>query len=137
METLQERSWGKTNKLRVWLVFFVASLFPFYAFIQMNFLNTLSASLIQNVGITPSQLGVLSAGYLFVDALFLLPVGILLDRFSIRILLLAGIFICTLGALFFSISQAFVSILSSRLISGIGHAFALLSCFRFISLYFE
>jgi predicted MFS family arabinose efflux permease len=120
-----------------WVFFFIAALFPFYSFIQMNCLNTLGAQLIENESILSSQLGFLSALYIYTSAALYLPVGILLDRFPTKNLLATGVGFCTIGAFFFAISQEYHFILTARFISGIGHAFAFLSCFRLVAQLFS
>lgn len=126
-----------TGNSKDWLICMVASLFPFYAFIQMNFLNTLSSYFIHDRVITTSQLGLLSAGYIYTDALVLLPAGILLDRYATRTLLLWGMGLCTAGGILFASSEQFSLLFLARIISGVGHAFAFLGCFRLASRWFK
>lgn len=113
----------------------IAALFPFFAFIQMNLLNVLGPRLNEVFSITPKEVGVLSAVYIYATACMLFPAGMLLDRFSIKSVLLLGVILTTLGVLCLSTANTFLHSIISRLIAGSGHAFALLSCFRFIALY--
>lgn len=121
---------------KAWFVCLIASLFPFYAFLQMDYLDTIGVYL-AHVGISSEQLSWLSAVYLYADALMLLPAGLLLDRFSARKLLFIGLGLCIAGGILFSTSMSFSWMLAGRLISGIGHAFALLCCFRLVAVWFE
>ncbi len=113
----------------------IAALFPFFAFIQMNLLNVLGPKLNEALSITSQQIGMLSAIYIYASACMLFPVGMLLDRFSIKNVLSLGIILTTLGVLCLSTANTFFQSMVGRLIAGSGHAFALLSCFRFITLY--
>lgn len=113
-----------------WLIYLAASLFPFYTFIEMNFLNSLSIYLIKAQIISTHQLGTLSASYTYADALMLLPVGILLDNCNTKKLILTGLILSIIGGATFASSNEFIFLIFARFISGLGHAFALLCCFR-------
>lgn len=127
MQTLQ-----LSNK-KAWVVFLMASLFPLYGFVEMNLLNTFGPYLIaQNY-----SLGVLSASYFYADSLMLLPAGLLLDRFNTKFVMLSGLALSCCGSVLFSSSSAPMLLVVARVISGAGHAFALLGCFRLISLCFH
>lgn len=123
---------GESNRY-AWAVCLMAALFPFYSFIEMNFLNSLSPYLFDNASIKESELGILSSGYFYADALMLLPVGILLDRYRVKLLILFGLGLMLIGGIIFVLSNNFLLLFSARIISGSGHAFALLSCFRLVS----
>ena len=70
--------------LMPWVVCFVASLFFFYEFVQMNMIGSLAPYLMQNFSINAVDLGNLSATYFYSTILFLLPAGQILDRVSAR-----------------------------------------------------
>ena len=95
-----------------------------------------SPHFLQHGDITLSQLGILSASYIYADAIFLLPAGILLDRFSTRKLLLMCLTLSIIGAILIAISQRFAFIECARIIAGIGHSFALLGCFHLVAHWF-
>ncbi|HVV67963.1 MAG TPA: MFS transporter [Gammaproteobacteria bacterium] len=126
----------KTITFKAWYICLTASLYPFYAFIQMNSLNVYGPHFIQQGSITLGELGILSASYIYADAIFLLPAGILLDKFSTRTLLLTCLSLSALGAALMAISQQFPVIECARIIAGIGHSFALLGCFHLVAQWF-
>ncbi len=64
----------------------------------------------------------------------LLLVGILLDKYKTKNLLLFGFVISIIGTLIFASSSSFIISVLGRVIAGFGHAFALLSCFRVVVL---
>lgn len=139
--TVESVSIAKTNSTKIrnglpWLILFCASLFPFYTFIQMNLLNVLNQELTQAFAINHEKLGTLSAIYIYADALWLIPVGLLLDRYPLRLLLIIGASLVTFGAALFAISNNMTVASMARAIAGSGHAFALLGCFRLSSLWF-
>jgi len=123
---------GLSNK-KAWLIFLVASLFPFYGFIEMNMLNTLGPYLISK----NYSLSALSASYFYTDAVLLLPAGLLLDRYDTKTVMLSGLVLSCFGAILFASASESILLILARAISGAGHAFALLSCFHLINLCFR
>jgi len=90
-----------------WIVCLTAGLFFFYEFIQMNMFNAISVELMRDFGVKGTDLGNLSAMYLYGDVVFLFPAGILLDRFSVRRLILIAMGICILSTVGFALSTHF------------------------------
>ncbi|MGD9108107.1 MAG: MFS transporter [Gammaproteobacteria bacterium] len=76
------------NKLQPYLVCIVAALSLFYACIQMTQLNAIGHLLAQDLKINYTSLGTLSSVYFWANVIFLLPAGLLIDRFSKKMLLL-------------------------------------------------
>lgn len=126
----------KDNFLLPWLICFVASLFFFYEFIQMNMLNAISSALMQTFQINTTQFGKLSAYYFYANIIFLLPAGIILDRFSTRKVMLIALSICVLGTFAFALSTNMTISSISRFFTGIGSAFCFLSCVRLATRWF-
>ena len=89
--------------LLAWLVCFVASLFFFYDFIQMNMLNAISNPLMQTFNLNATQFGKLSAFYFYGNIIFLLPAGIILDRISTRKIILSTLSLMVLGTFCFAL----------------------------------
>lgn len=119
-----------------WIVCFTAALFFFYEFIQMHMFNAISVALIQTFHLNAAQLGNLSATYLYADVIFLLPAGILLDRFSTRLIILIAVSICIAGTLLFALAQHVWVAAVAHFLAGIGNGFCFLSCIRLASRWF-
>lgn len=119
-----------------WLVVFSAALFFFYEFIQMHMFNAISGDLMREFKVSASQLGNLSAMYLYADVLFLLPAGIILDRYSTKKVMLVAILFCILGTGFFALATNFWFAAICHFFAGIGNAFCFLSCIRLASRWF-
>lgn len=119
-----------------WLVVFSAALFFFYEFVQMNMFNAISPGLMRDFSINAEQLGNLSATYLYSTVLSLFPVGILLDRFSTRKLILAAMTVCICGTLSFALSTSLMMAQICRFIAGAGGAFCFLSTLMLASRWF-
>jgi len=119
-----------------WIVCFSASLFFAYELLQMHVMNAISPMLIRDLGLNATQFGYLSATYLFADVIFLLPAGILLDRFSVRKVILKALFLCILGTIGFCRAHSLETACICHFLSGIGNAFCFLSCMMLISRWF-
>ncbi len=121
------------NNYAAWLVCFTAALFPFFAFIQMSLLNVLGSELIKEYSINHTQISFLSAIYIYADALLLIPVGLLLDRYDTRNILLFGLGLTVFGTTLFASAHTLFVAQVARFLTGCGHAFALLSCFKLVT----
>src|SRR5436189_5479192 len=93
------------SKYQPWLVCLSAALFFFYEFIQMGMFNSISQELMHDFSIKAGQLGFLSATYFYADVIFLLFAGILVDRFSIRVIILTAMVMVVLSTFLFSLSR--------------------------------
>lgn len=131
--TIEESS---NQSLLPWIVTFSAALFFFYEFIQMNMFNAIDQDLMRAFAINAQQLGQLSAIYFYANVIFLIPAGIMLDRFSTKKIILAAMIICVLGTTLFASSTNYWVAYTCRFLTGIGSAFCFLSCIRIASRWF-
>lgn len=119
-----------------WLVVLTASLFFFYEFIQLNLFNAITVQLMQAFHLNATGLGQLGAMYFWADMLFLIPAGLLLDRYSTKkLLIMAGLF-CTTGTFIFALAHALTVAAIGRFLVGMGASFCFLSCIRLASHWF-
>ncbi len=125
------------SKYRPWLVCLSAALFFFYEFIQMGMFNSISQELMQDFSINAGQLGILSATYFYADVIFLLFAGILVDRISIRVIILSAMIMVVLATILFAFSHSFQLAAFSHFVSGIGNAFCFLSCIKLATRWFS
>ncbi len=123
-------------KIQPWLVCLSAALFFFYEFIQMGMFNSISQELMHDFSINAGQLGLLSAMYFYADVIFLLFAGILVDRVSIRTIILSAMVMVVLATITFAFSQSFQLAAFSHFIAGIGNAFCFLSCIKLATRWF-
>jgi MFS family permease len=119
-----------------WIVVLTASLFFFYEFIQLNVFNAIDVDLMQAFHLNAPQLGQLSSMYFYANALCLFPVGILLDRFSTKKLLLVAVTLCTIGTFAFGLAKTYWLAAAGRALVGVGASFCFLSCIRLASRWF-
>lgn len=119
-----------------YFVCFSAALFFAYELIQMHMMNAISPFLMRDLSLKATDFGYLSSTYLLADVIFLLPAGILLDRFSIRKVILSALFFCIIGTFGFALSHTFTEAAICHFLSGIGNAFCFLSCMMLIAKWF-
>lgn len=127
----------KTSHTRLaWVVTLTSTLFFFYAFIQMNFFNTINTDLREAFHLDAVQIGQLFSMYFYANFLFLFPAGNLLDRYSTRKLMLASLTVTTIGAYMFASADQYMTAAIGRFLVGGGGAFCFLGCMRVASRWF-
>lgn len=128
---------ARQGSLTAWMVCMVASLFFFYEFIQLNMFNSINQELTNAFSLSAVQLGLLSSSYFLADVIFLIPAGMILDRFSTRGIILTALVLCVGGTFMFSQATQFWMAAISHFMSGIGNAFAFLGGVRLASRWFH
>ncbi|CAN5359442.1 MFS transporter [soil metagenome] len=119
-----------------YLILLSAALYFFYCMMQLSVFNTLSQKIMTVFSLSYEQFGYLSSVYLYVMAIALFPIGVILDRFSIR-----KVFLISLG---FLIMSVFILAVTSnpivggicRALCGIAHGVAFLGGLRLAAKYF-
>jgi predicted MFS family arabinose efflux permease len=110
------------------LIPFAMGYFMSYLFRAVN--AVVAPNLVTDVGLSASELGLLTAAYLVSFALFQLPLGILLDRYGPRRVQVALLLCAAIGALLFSQGNGVVSLSLARALIGIGVAGGLMASFK-------
>jgi MFS family permease len=121
--------------LKGWLISLTGALFFFYAFFQVNLMAPLSQHLLSDLQITSAKLGLLSACYFYGNVLFLVPAGLLLDRFSTRNLMLINMALAMIGTLIFASSSSFFFAAVGRFLCGVMMSFGLIICLKLASIW--
>jgi len=119
-----------------WLVCFSAGLFFLYEFFQLNLFDVINQPLRDDFKIDAAQLSWMSSTYVWANVLFLLPAGVILDRFSTRKVILSAMAVCVLGTLGFALTHAFAWAAFFHSMTGFGNAFCFLSCVVLVSRWF-
>jgi MFS family permease len=125
------------NSIKAWVICLTCALFFFYDFVQFMMGNSLSMYLISQFGISASGLSNFGFAFLITDIIFLFPAGIILDRFSPRLVTLITLFISVIGTYGLVVASSFETVLIFRAISGVAHAFCFLCCISFVSKWFS
>lgn len=115
----KEKSFSKYS-LFIWAL---SILFFFYEFFLSVLPATISSSIVEGLNINIEQFAIIGSGYFLTYAFMQIPVGILLDRFSFRVLVTLAAGLCAFGTLCFAFSQGFMSAFVSRLLTGLGSSF--------------
>lgn len=126
----------QSSAFHSWCVILTATLFSFYIMIQINLFNAISVDLVRELNLSEKQLGYLVAFYFYGNILFLFPAGILLDRFSVRNLMLAVFAVSVITTYVFSITSSFWLINTTRFILGLAGAFPMLAVVKLASCWF-
>lgn len=119
-----------------WLVCLSAGLFFFYEFFQLNIFDVINQSLRDDFHLDAAQISWMSSAYLWADILFLLPAGVILDRFSTRAVILYAMMVCILGTLGFALTSSYWLACFFHFLSGVGNAFCFLTCMVLIAQWF-
>lgn len=119
-----------------WIVWILGAAFFFYKYLLQVSPSVMSTELMRDFNITGAGLGNLAACFFYTYLVMQLPVGLLLDRFSPRLITGLAVFICALGAFLFAHATSLGLAGISRALIGMGAAFAAVSCFKLATLWF-
>lgn len=124
------------SNLLPWLVCLSAGLFFFYEFFQLNLFDVINQLLRQEFLLDATALGWMSSTFVWGNVLFLLPAGLILDRYSARHVILGALSVCIIGVFGFGFSHSFISAAFFHGLTGVGNAFCFLSCVVLVSRWF-
>jgi len=119
-----------SSKFKPWLISLSTGLYVLYMFLVMAMPNSLNIAFVAYDHLSPETLNQLSSLFFWANFLFLLPVGVLVDRFSTRKMLLLGFAIMVLGMFIFSLSTDFICLFIGRFLMGVGGAFSFIVALR-------
>jgi len=105
----------------------LANLFFFYEFFLRVLPATVAKDIINSLDMTIEQYAFIGSAYYLTYSFMQIPVGLLLDRFDAKFLVTGAVTLCSLGALWFSVSEAFLPAFLSRLIIGVGSSFGFIA----------
>jgi MFS family permease len=120
-----------------YIVCFTAALFFAFELMQLHMMNAIAPMLMGDLHLNAANFGLLSSTYLLADVIFLIPAGIILDRYSTRKVILAAMILCVVGTFGFAMASSFGVACFFHFISGIGNAFCFLSCIMLVTRWFE
>ena len=122
---------------RAYLVCLTAATFFFFVFIQMNCWNTLGSHFRHLFGLSEAGSANLVQAYFYGNVLCLFPAGLLLDRFSTRVVLLLVMSISVCATAVFTFSHTLWQVQLARFVVGCSGAFCLLIPVRLVSRWFQ
>ena len=111
------------------------ALLPFASGYFMSYLlravnAVVAPDLVRDAGLTPAQLGLLTAAYLGAFALFQLPLGVLLDRYGPRKVQSGLLLVAAAGCLGFAAAPGFAGMFGARAIIGLGFSAGLMASYK-------
>lgn len=120
-----------------WIIWVIAASFFFYKYLIQVSPSVMTGDLMQAFGVNAAGLGNLSAFYFYSYLIMQVPVGVMLDRYSPRLLTTSAIFLCSISTFIFSQTDSLWLACTSRALMGMGAAFAAVSCFKIAALWFS
>jgi MFS family permease len=117
-----------------------ALFFPFAAgfFLSFIFRNTnavISKDLRVELNLTAADLGLLTSAYFLAFACMQIPVGVLLDRYGPRRVVVSLLVVAALGSSAFAVADTLASLTMARAVIGIGVSACLMGAFKAFSLW--
>ncbi|KTC87128.1 major facilitator family transporter [Legionella drozanskii LLAP-1] len=119
-----------------WIIWTIAAGFFFYKYLIQVSPSVMTNDLMQAFQVNGAGLGNLSAFYFYAYLVMQIPVGMMLDKYSPRLITTGAIFICSISTFIFSQANTLWLACLSRALMGGAAAFAAVSCFKLASLWF-
>ena len=112
-----------------------SALLPFASGYFMSYLlravnAVVAPDLVRDAGLSPAELGLLTAAYLGAFALFQLPLGVLLDRYGPRKIQIGLLCLAALGCLGFAMAPGFAGLFAARALIGLGFSAGLMASYK-------
>ncbi|MBS0287178.1 MAG: MFS transporter [Proteobacteria bacterium] len=127
---------SQRSSLRAGVVWGLAAIFYFYELMLLVSPSVMLDDLTHTFSTSAEQLGSLAACYYYAYAAMQIPVGLLMDRFGPRILLVIASAFCALGSVIFGFADTLFMAQIGRFVMGIGGSFAVVGCLKLASLWF-
>jgi predicted MFS family arabinose efflux permease len=128
---------NQVGSLSACLAILVSALFLFYKYVLQISPSVMTRELMMGFHIQAAGLGNLASMFFYSYLVVQFFVGFLLDRYGPRYLSTAAILIAALGAYLFSVADALWVAYFSRILMGVGAAFATVSYLKIATIYFH
>ena len=126
---------NESYKILAWLIFALGALFYCYEYILRVSTSVTANGVMQAFHLNASQYGGLSAYYYYAYFPLQLFVGLLMDRYGPRKLLVLCCLICAFGSFIFAHSHSLFFMKLSRFLIGFGSAFAFVGALKLASIW--
>lgn len=124
------------GRRRAWVIWLVALSVYVLGVFHRSSLGVAGLIATERFGVTASELAFFTVLQLLVYAGMQIPVGVLLDRFGSRRLLIVGLALMTLGQLGFAFATSFPAAVGARAVLGAGDAMVFTSVLRLVAAWF-
>lgn len=119
-----------------WIVLTVGQLAAIAAVVQRSSLGVAATAAFERFGITAATLGAFTMVQLLIYATLQIPVGVLLDRYGSKRLVLAGSLSIAAAQAVFAVSHSLPAAFAARVVLGIGDALTFIAVMRLIPAWF-
>jgi MFS family permease len=109
------------------ILYAVVSLFLFFEMAVQVSPGVMSTQLMRDLNVSAFGLGIMSGFYFYSYTIMQIPSGILLDKYSPRIIITLSLLTCAFGTLLFATADSIYIGSIARLLMGLGSAFAFVS----------
>jgi len=123
--------------IRAWSMWLLSILFYFYIMLLQVSTSVMVHDLMHDFSVTATAIGSLVGIYFYVYAGMQIPVGILLDKWGTRSILILSAFTCALGCLLFATSHEFATLEIARTLISLGSATVTISTIYIVSSFFD
>lgn len=124
------------GRRRAWVIWIVAVAVYTLAVFHRSSLGVAGLIATERFGISGTELAFFTVLQLVVYAGMQIPVGVMLDRFGPRVLLIGGLVVMTLAQLAFAFSTSFAAAVVARAALGAGDAMVFVSVLRLVTAWF-
>ncbi|PUA82619.1 MFS transporter [Nocardioides currus] len=124
------------GRRRAWAIWGVSLAVYMLAVFHRSSLGVAGILAAERYDITATRLATFTVLQLVVYAAMQVPVGVLLDRFGSRAMLVGGLVLMTLAQLGFAFSTTFAGAVAARAVLGAGDAMIFVSVIRIVSVWF-
>ncbi|WP_264774251.1 MFS transporter [Coxiella burnetii] len=107
--------------LIIWLI---AALFFLYEFFLRTFIGTVAHQIIPDLHLTPESFALIGSAYYIAYAIMQIPVGVLADKFGVKLIMIFAVLVCAVATWLFAQSTGFGFAFFSRFLMGFGSSFA-------------
>lgn len=121
---------------RAWLVWLGVSAFLFYKYVLQVYPGIIAPNLMAEFHLTGAGVGNLAAAFYYSYLIAQLFAGVMLDKYSPRILISIALALCAIGLCVFALTNTFAMAFFARILMGIGVAFATVGYLKMTSLWF-
>lgn len=125
------------GRRRAWVIWLVALSVYILAVFHRTSLGVAGLLAADRFGITAAQLATFTVLQLTVYAAMQIPVGVLIDRFGSKALMVTGLALMTGGQLWFAFAGTFEAGIAARVLLGAGDAMIFTSLLRLVAVWFR
>jgi MFS family permease len=107
------------------------SLFALHAFFHCNLINALKPFLHSYFIVSEATLSFSNAFFFYANVIFLLPAGIILDRYPVKKVIIINMLLIIVSSLMMTISTSVFHLTCARFLGGIMSSFSFIACLKY------